>query len=643
MARKDKKKSAAPPDLTSILARLRRPRRMLVTAGMPYANGPLHLGHLAGAHVPADIYARWCRMLVGPENVLFVCGTDDHGSTSELAAARAERPIAAFLAEIHAGQTATLARYGISLDAYSGTSRPEAFDRQRALLAEMLAAWRRHGLVDKRTSEQWYDVEAERFLPDRLVRGTCPNPACGSEDAYGDACDRCGHQHEPAELIAPRSALTGSTPEMRATTHLFLDMWPVAETLRAWIAGKKGVWRAPVHATAAETVTPALRFGKTHEADYRAVADELPGHRRKYAAGGKVLLQFADRAGLDAGRAALAAHGIEVEIADEWAHRSLSRDTAWGVPIDPDDPDLAGKTLYVWPDSLIAPISFTQAALAAQGRDPETWREFWTDPAARVVQFLGQDNVYFYTVMQGAMWIGAQAAIDRQPVAGELQLTDVIAAYHLMVDGEKMSKSTGNFHTGDALLDEHGASADQIRLYLASLALAERGADFDFARFAERNAFLAGPLNAAFEKPIAACHSKFGGTVPAGRLDDKTWAGTVRIVTRYLKAMDRGDYPNLLNEIENYARSINSLFARFRPHDDRHDAGERADALYSCFHVLKNLLIMLHPFAPHTCERLRETLRLGEDVYRVDELGSAIPAGHAIGAQQTYFPPVAAD
>src|SRR3954470_25029032 len=101
------------PDLASILRGLERPARAVVTAGMPYANGPLHLGHLAGAHVPADIYARWLRMLTGPENVLFVCGTDDHGSTSELAAMQAGKPIREFIDGIHAKQRLTLERFSI--------------------------------------------------------------------------------------------------------------------------------------------------------------------------------------------------------------------------------------------------------------------------------------------------------------------------------------------------------------------------------------------------------------------------------------------------------------------------------------------------------------------------------------------------
>src|SRR5262252_43247 len=121
------------PDIETIKSQAYRPRRAVITAGMPYANKPLHLGHLAGAHVPADIYARWMRMLIGAENVLFVCGTDDHGSASELGAIESGKPIREFIDDIHARQRITLGRYSIGLDVYTGTSRPECFPIQKEL------------------------------------------------------------------------------------------------------------------------------------------------------------------------------------------------------------------------------------------------------------------------------------------------------------------------------------------------------------------------------------------------------------------------------------------------------------------------------------------------------------------------------
>jgi methionyl-tRNA synthetase len=621
-----------------VLKQVARPRRALVTAGMPYANGPLHLGHLAGAQLPADIYTRWMGLLIGRENVLFVNGTDDHGSTSEVAAMKAGVPIREFIDAIHERQRETFRRYSIGVDVYTGTSRPECFPIHKQVCQDFLRRLHANGLLEKRTSRQWYDPEMKRFLPDRLVRGTCPNPKCGNPNAYSDECDKCGHQHDPTQLINPRSELTNATPEMRDTVHWWLDMWSVSETLRVWIEGKKKTWRPSVIADTLEKVMPSLRFDGEHEPRYKELKTGLPAHKSKYAPGKKVVLQFGNKTDLATAAAALQKEGISTALVDEWAHRSITRDIAWGVPVPDIDPDLAGKTLYVWPDSLIAPISFSQVALVGKGLDPARHAEFWRDPEARVIQFLGQDNIFFYVLMQGAMWLGTQADPHRLPIAGELQLTDIVGAFHLLVNGEKMSKTTGNYFTGDQMLDEKGYTADQIRYFMALLGLSDKSSDFDIAKLDERNKFLAGPMNAAFERPISAAHSKFEGKVPDGVLLENVAADTVRMVQRYVKSMDRADYPNLLFEIENYARVINSLFTQYKPHDDRHPEEARRNALYSAFYVLKNLMIMLYPFVPETMDRLRDSLRLPPSVFRLDELGVPIPAGHAIGPKQAYFP-----
>ncbi len=639
----ENKYKGPPTDVKSVIAALERPERAVVTAGMPYANGPLHLGHLAGAHVPADVFSRWMGMLIGRENVLFVNGTDDHGSTSEVAAMQAGKPIREFIDSIHTKQERTLKNYSIGIDCYTGTSSPECFPLHKELSQDFLRKLYRNGMLEKRSSLQWYDPKLNRFLPDRYVRGKCPNPKCENLSAYSDECDVCGSQYEPSSLIDPKSAISDAIPVMKETVHWWLDMWKVSDVLRVWLQGKEGEWRKPVLAEALGTVLPAFAFEAAHEAAYKELKASLPKHKPRYAPGKKIALQFESKADMEKGRAEIESKlGIKTELVDQWAHRSITRDVSWGIPLPTDlDPDMAGKTLYVWPDSLIAPISFSQVALKASGRDPRRFVEFWRNPKARIYQFLGQDNVFFYTLMQGAMWLGTQEDPLRAPGPGDLQMTDIFGCYHLMVNGEKMSKSRGNFFSGDQLLEEKGYHADQIRYFLSTLTLADKQSNFDFAALDERNKFLAGPMNASFEKPISAVHSKFGGKVPDGKLDPKVEQETLQIVRRYVKAMGRADYPNLLGAIENYARSINSLFTQYKPHDDRFPEEARRDALYSCFYVLKNLMIMLYPFVPGTMDRLRDTLRLPPTVFRVEELGSGISAGHEIGQKGQYFPAVA--
>lgn len=620
-----------PANVKDVLSNLKRPKTAVVTGGMPYANGPLHLGHLAGALVPPDIMARYLRMLIGAENVLFVSGNDDHGSTSEVAALKNNMPVRQFIDMIHVKQKATTERYGISYDNFSGTSQPDLYPMHAELCQEFMRKLHKAGMLEKRTSKQWFDPKLSRFLQDRNVTGKCPNPSCTNELAYSDNCEVCGHQYDPSELINPKSSLSDVTPVLKDTVHWWLDMWKVSDQLTEWIKSKQNKWRKGVFNEVFETVQPAFQFDNTHEPVFKELRPTLPKHKSRYAPGKKVVVQFESKADFQTGLNMLKEKGIPCQLLDGWAHRSITRDVTWGIPVPEEiDPEMKGKTLYVWPDSLIAPISFTKLALKKKGRSEEEYARFWKDPEARIFQFLGQDNVYFYVLMQGAMWLGM----------GDYTMTDVFSVFHLMVDGEKMSKSRGNFYTGDQLIDEMGYHPDQVRYFLSTLGLPEKQSNFDFETFKERNKFLAGPMNASIEKPVSACHSKFDGKVPDGKLLEKVEKETMKIVQLYLKNMEKAEYLTLLGQIENYARSINGLFVQYKPHDDRADLQGRKDALYSCFYVLKNLMIMLHPFAPQTMERVRMSLNLPESVFSIDELGTGLPAGHSIGPKLQYFPSV---
>lgn len=631
-------KFTPPTDVKSALAQAKKPKKVIVTAGMPYANGPLHLGHLAGVYVPADVYARWMRMWIGKENVLFVNGNDDHGSTSEVAAVKAGKPIREFIDTIHEKQMQTLKNYSMQPDVFTGTSRPETYPLHEKMSQEFLRRLFKNGMLEKRVTKQWFDPKMNRFLQDRFVRGTCPN--CQDPEAYSDECEVCGTQFDPSTLQNPRSQLSDAKPELRDTAHWWLDMWKVADPLKVWIESKQKTWRSGVIQEVINMVLIGCRFENQFEEKYKVIKDNLPKHKSRYVPGKKVECLFDTKADLAKAQAILETAGIPSVITDKWAYRPITRDVSWGIPVPHElDPEMKGKTLYVWPDSLIAPIVFTEVALKEKGINPEQYKDFWCNPEAIVSQFIGQDNIFFYVIMQGAMWLGQKENPQALPVANELQMTDILSVYHLMVNGEKMSKSKGNFYTGDQLL-EMGYSQDQVRYFLAMLSLPVKASNFDFTHFAERNKFLAGPMNAAFEKPISACHSKFGGKVPEGKLIGKAEAETLKLVQMYLRSMQKGDYSTLLGQVENYARQINSLFSQFKPHDDRAPETERKDALFTCFYVLKNLMIMLNPFVPYTMNELRKTLNLPESVMRAEELGTGIPAGHAINPKAVYFPAV---
>tara|TARA_R110002072_G_scaffold64203_2_gene159280 strand:- start:126878 stop:128803 length:1926 start_codon:yes stop_codon:yes gene_type:complete len=637
----DKDLAELQEQIATILSRVKRPKKAVVTAGMPYANGPVHIGHLAGTHIPADIYSRWLKLLIGSENVLFVCGTDDHGSNSEVAAKTKGITTKEFINDVHSAQNETMKKYNIQMDTYTGTSREENYEDHVQICQDMLRNLHKNNMLEKKTTDQWFDTELNMFLPDRFVYGTCPNQSCENKKAYSDECDDCGKVYPPKNLIDPKSTVSDATPVLRPTAHWWLNMWKVSDQLREWIATKQKTWRKVVYLETYNTVLPSVQFSNKFEEVFKGLKEKLPTFKSRYAPGKMIVAQFSSLSDLEQGFKTLKENGIESEYVDGWAHRSITRDVSNGVPVPPEiDEEMKGKTFYVWPESLVAPISFTRVALKKQGKDPELYKDFWTDPESKVYQFLGQDNIYFYVLMQGAMWFGSQEDPMRQPVKGELQLTDVFGNYHLQVDGDKMSKTKGNFYTGDQLLDEHGYSADQIRYFLAILSLSEKNSNFDFEVLKERNKFLAGPLNASFEKPISACLSKFDGVIPEGKLIGKTKKETYKVIQTYVKLMEKADYAKLLFMVENYARVINSLFAQYKPHDDRHDETERKDALFSCFFILKNIMIMLSPFAPDTMESLRQSLNLPESILSIDELGKPMSTNHKISEQKDFFPGV---
>lgn len=627
-------------EIKTIISRIERPEKATITAGMPYANGPLHIGHLAGTILPADIFARWVRMLIGSDNTLFVFGSDDHGSNSEVSAKKQNLSTPEFISKIHAGQKSTLERYHVSMDLYGGTSNSEVLPFHRDFCQQQLRTLHKNGMLTKKASMQWFDPDANMFLPDRFIRGECPNPECDNKKAYSDECDSCGGTHEPSELKNPVSEISGKAPVLKETEHWWLDMWKVSDQLVEWIESKKRVWRKPLYNESISTVLPCLSFSNKFEPDYKNIKDSLESHKSRYAPGKKVVCQFNSVKDLETSKAKLESNGIEAVLVDSWAHRSITRDISWGIPVPSDiDETMEGKSLYVWPESLYAPIGFTHTALTSKkDATTDTWESYWKNPKAKVFQFLGQDNNFFYVVMQGALWLGTQKETTRLPDSEELQLTDIFSCFHLQVDNQKVSKSKGNGFTGDQLIDEFGYHPDQLRYFFALLSLTEKPSNFDFDALKKRNEFLSGPLNASFEKPLSAAAKHYDSKVPEGNLTDKTIKETKKIIQIYLKSMQKAEYAKLLFAIENYARIINGLFNQYKPHDDRFPCDERKDALYSSFYILKNLVIMLYPFAPQTIDSLRIALKLPESVYRIDELAVPIAFGHKVGEKTTFFP-----
>lgn len=322
---------------TSFAACMIQYKRHLVTAALPYANGPLHVGHLCGAYLPADVYVRFQRLM--GKDILYICGSDENGAAITMRALREGKTPREIIDAYHALFQETFRRIGISFDYYHRTS--EALHHQTS--QDMFRELYRKGAFVEMESEQYYDVAAGQFLADRYLTGTCPK--CGKPGAYGDQCEQCGSSLNPVDLIDPKSVLTGETPELRKTRHWYLPLDQHESWLKPWL--EEGTLDGHYH----------------H--DPEKWKNHVLGQCRSWIEGG---LQA----------------------------RAMTRDLEWGVDVPPELEGAKGKKLYVWMDAPIGYISATRQWALEHGKN---WEDYWKDPECELIQFIGKDNIVFHCII----------------------------------------------------------------------------------------------------------------------------------------------------------------------------------------------------------------------------------------------------
>ncbi|NJY61912.1 methionine--tRNA ligase [Salinimicrobium sp. CDJ15-81-2] len=228
------------------------PKRYTITAALPYTNGPIHIGHLAGVYVPADIYARFQRMQ--GKDVAFVCGSDEHGVPITIKAKKEGVSPQDVVDKYHKVIKQSFKDFGISFDNYSRTSAKVHHQTASEFFKKLYDA----GKFTEETTQQFYDEKAEQFLADRFVVGTCPK--CGFDGSYGDQCEKCGTSHNATDLINPKSAITGATPTLKETKHWFLPLDQYESWLKDWILeGHKKDWKPNVYGQVKSWIDDGLR------------------------------------------------------------------------------------------------------------------------------------------------------------------------------------------------------------------------------------------------------------------------------------------------------------------------------------------------------------------------------------------------
>ena len=611
------------------------PKRAVVTGGMPYGNKKLHFGHVGGVFVQADCFARFLRDRIGEENVIFVSGTDCYGSpivesyrklceTGEF-----DGSIEDFVRINHESQKEVLGKYDISLNLFAASGLGESKDVHAAVSSELMQQWYENGHLEKMVTSQFYDAKAGQFLNGRQVIGKCPVDKCQSDKAYADECS-LGHQYMPADLIDPKSTLTGETPEMRDVVNWYIDITKFNELMNEYVDSlpEKGNSRPLVYNTIKEFMLPPMIYIKKDFIDeYTAIKSQMPEHILNLEDNKTSFsIEFKNLNDRDKAKELLNDNNIRFRAGKTLVPFRLTGNIEWGVPapvLDGED----GLTIWVWPESLWAPISFTKTYLKQQGKPEDEWEKYWKSTDSEVFQFIGQDNIYFYGIAEMAMFIALQGKenLTAFPSDGQYTLPTLVANNHILFLNKKAS-SSGDIKPpmAEDLLEYY--TAEQLRAHFLGLGLSLKSVSFQpkplnpsagekDADPVEREGKM---LSNVFNRVARSCFytiQKYGEPImPMGQVSEEVLHAAKETILKYEHAMYKFEFHTVMNLMDTYIRDANKFWAK-NIKDAEADTEKRNQVLIDTLHMVKTAMVLMHPVAPEGTELLCEYLGFGKDIW----------------------------
>jgi methionyl-tRNA synthetase len=550
------------------------PRHVLVAVAWPYANGEQHLGHIAGCYLPADIFARYHR--IAGNRVLMVSGSDTHGTPITVKAEQEGVTPRDIVDRYHPRILEQWDRLGISFDLFTTTLT----DNHREVTWDLFRTLHANGYIGTKVTEQFFDPEAGRFLPDRYVEGTCPH--CGYTDARGDQCDNCGRTLDPIDLIDPRSKLTGATPEPRETEHYFILLPKLQDQLMEWLEGREG-WRNHV-------INWALGF-----------------------------------------------------VREGLIDRAITRDLDWGIPIPPElDTIGEGKRIYVWFEAVIGYLSAAKEWAQRSG-DPDAWKAWWENPEAESYYFIGKDNIPFHAVFWPSYLLGYNAGTPEGEPRLNLP-TDVPANQYVMFKGEKASKSRGIGTPVLAYLDTYQpdalryAVAANLPEYtdtdISEAELVRRINDElanDWGNLVNRVLKMTGKN---FD----------GVVPTPGELDDDDRALLAEVdalVAEEGRLLEHVELRAALKQALGIAQAANAYLNLKEPwRTAKTDLERTATTLWVVLQAIAGGALAFAPFCPFTSATVRGYLGQDTDLAGVGWARTEVPAGTTLGEPEVLFPKI---
>lgn len=535
---------------------------ILVAVAWPYANGRLHLGRVAGALLPADIFARYHRLR--GNHVLMVSGSDAHGTPITIQADKEGVSPRHLFERYHRNFLETQQALGISYDLFTHTDTTNHYRVAQDVFCCLYEA----GYIFPQRQQLLYSESERRFLPDRYVEGTCPH--CGAAGARGDQCETCGRLLDATELIHPRSILDGSQPVIRETEHLFFDLPAFSEQLLAYLDSHADHWRPH-----------ALNFSRSF-------------------------------------------------ILNGLQPRPITRDLDWGIPVPL--PGWEGKKLYIWFENIIGYLSASIEWAVNQG-EPEAWKAWWYNPAARSYYFLGKDNIPFHTINWPAELLGIGRLYEAAPTARLNLPTDVPANAYLTLEGQKFSTSRNwAVWLPDVLARYH---PDTIRYVLAATLPETADADFTWEGFVQRNNNeLVATWGNLVNRVLSFAYKHWQGCVPA--------PGELRPFDHDLRQQIETGFPTVgrlleavklraaLHEAFALARAVNGYLDRVPWYSViKTDKTAAATTVYTALWAIDSLKILLAPFLPFSAEQLHQFLGYEQPLFGRQYIASFSETGQS--------------
>ena len=515
--------------------------RRLITSALPYVNNVPHLGNLLQV-LSADVFARFCRSR--GYDTLYICGTDEYGTATETKALEENKKPRELCNYYHAIHKDIYDWFGINFDYFGRTSTPQQTEIVQSLFNQLDA----RGFIKENTIEQLYCPECERFLADRYVHGVCPH--CGYEDARGDQCEKCGKLLEPTELKAPRCSTCGATPELKSTKHLYID---------------------------------------------------LPAIQKEYA-------EWMKTASVDGKWAKNAIQMTEAWIRDGLHERAITRDLKWGIPVPKEG--FEDKVFYVWFDAPIGYISITKALAdkLAKEESPEAfdWKTWWlpsesSEEKAKIpvdlFQFIGKDNIPFHTVIFPSTLIGSGKNWTK--------LHHMSSTEYLNYENGKFSKSKGIGVFGtDAR--ESGIPADAWRFYAFYNRPEKSDFQFMWKDFQEKmNSELIGNLGNLVNRTTTFISKYYDGVIPSFKKDEELWAKITAGEQKVTELLEWSELKDAFHEIFAISSIANKAFQDGEPWKTRNtDPEAAANLIGNLAYIIKDLMIMVHPYLPHYAEKV---------------------------------------